>query len=125
MNKIFLILVLLFSLNLVYAQNESCVGEICLKDEAIENNCSKDLDLLLEKYNLLVDDVKNGATCDTLNSMLKDGNEKLSNNLKECNKSISPYKGYKAGFYIMSIICFICCVYMFYIIKQGTKDGQS
>jgi len=104
---------LVMTANLVHAQENSSEKYI---------NCSDQLDLLLESYNDLVSDIKNGTTCGTLNSMLKEGNAKLSENLEVCKESINLYKKFKLGFYLMLSISLICIIYMFYIIKLNKQE---
>jgi hypothetical protein len=123
---LFLILPLLL-ISLVISQNETCTNSSCstnLSNYTLNKtaNCSEQLVLLLNSYNDLVDDFKNGTNCGTLRELLIDNNAKLSNNLKTCNANSVTYK---YGFYIIFAILIIVAIYWIYTSFKGGSGDKN
>lgn len=125
--------------NSVSAQNETCANESCSINESISNsnitirnvtavnkttNCSEQLHLLLNTYNDLVWDYKNGTNCGTIKELLTDNNKKLSDNLKVCNKDVDKYKIYMVGFYFLFAVMIILIIYFIYM-SYGHKSQEE
>jgi hypothetical protein len=114
----------------VSAQNETCTDEICplIINETIKTtieektNCSEQLTLLLNTYNDLVEDYKNGSNCGTIRDLLIDNNAKLSDNLKKCNTEKNPYM---LGFYFLFIVGIILALYWLYLIFLKSQEEKN
>lgn len=124
--KVFImVLVILSGITfLTSAQNETCTNNICPINESISNltlknitkaNCSEQLTMLLNSYNDLIEDYKNGTNCGTIKELLLDNNKKLSDNLKECKSDVDKNKIYMVGFYFLFTVMIILIIYFVYM----------
>ena len=104
-------LTILFLINVVYAQDNLTVA-----------NCSEQLEIVLDEYNYLLADFKNGTNCGRLNDLLKDGNAKLSENLEICSEELGWYKIYKLGFFLMTIVAIFSVLYLLYLITINKEE---
>jgi len=130
MKKIIMFLLInLVLINLVFAQQNCSEGNCDIiknlsnKEEA---NCTEQLEILLNEYNNLTEDYYSGINCGIIRFLLVENNEKLSNNLKECNEKVGGYKPYKLGFYFLFIVDFLAAIYLFYnsiINNRRKKNG--
>jgi len=89
-------------------------------------NCSEKLDLcygqlqrVIDKYNSLLEDFRDGINCGTAAINLKYMNEYLSEERDNCREEIGKIKVYKTGFYIFFIILLmIAAGFLFKSIKK-------
>ena len=133
MKKTILILLPILLIGFVLAQNETCTNESCSLNEFIKTNitvdnetasCPEQLEILLDEYNNLTVDYHSGANCGTIRYMLIDNNQKLSDNLKTCNKENGKLEMYKLGFYFCFVVLILVALYWIFM-SNKTKVQEA
>ncbi len=82
--------------------------------------------MLLNTYNDLVEDYKNGTNCGTIKELLTDNNKKLSDNLKECKKEVDKNKIYMVGFYFLFFVMIVLIIYFAYMsFKSKSQEDKN
>lgn len=102
--------------------NGTCIVENYTKE--LKTNCSEQLTILLNTFNDLVEDYKNGTNCGTIKELLVDNNKKLSDNLKECKADVDKNKMYMVGFYFLFAVMIILIIYFVYM-SYGHKSQEE
>ena len=77
-------------------------------------NCTGELEMLLESYNRLYDDFKEGINCGTAAITMNYMNEQLSEERDTCLEELERAKTYKIGFYIFFTILIIIAITIFF-----------
>lgn len=124
-----IIIVLIETFPWISAQNETCTNETCsiTTNSSINKtaNCSEQLTMLLNTYNDLVEDYKNGTNCGTIKELLVENNAKLSSNLKECKSDVDKNKIYMVGFYFLFAVMIILIIYFIYMSYKPKSQEEK
>ena len=116
MKKIIIFMALILLSSLVVA--DSIVGTT-EKDIA---NCSEQLEIVLEQYNSLYADFREGVNCGFAAIQLKEMNDGLGEERDICIEELEKIKVYKIGFYIFFILLVIISIIIFF--KAIKKRSQ-
>lgn len=119
---------IILSSNISAIEDESIIGKysgitenlsgIDLEDEAI---CSEQLDIVVNEYNNLLEEFKNGTNCGEASFILRSNNAKLAEDRDTCNSELEQIIKYKYGFYIILVILIVTGLIILLSIK---KDNQ-
>lgn len=92
-------------------------------DTIKEPVCEEQLNIVLEEYNSLLKDFRQGTNCDGISfRILKDANELLSKERDACREEVGELKAYRIGFYSLFILLVVLLTLYFKIVLKKRKE---
>ncbi len=94
-------------------------------DTIKEPICEEQLNIVLEEYNSLLKDFRQGTNCGGISfGILKDANELLSKERDTCREEVGELKAYRIGFYSLFILLIILLIFYFRMVlkKENNLD---
>ena len=91
-------------------------------DTIKEPVCEEQLNIVLEEYNSLLKDFRQGTNCGGISfGILKDANELLSKERDTCREEVGELKVYKMGSYGLFILLILLLMLYFKIVSKKEK----
>ncbi len=120
---VFILMVLLSSfIGIVSAENltinKTIITNETVKEEAV---CEEQLGIILEEYNSLLKDYKDGSNCGMASTMIKGMNEVLAEERDSCREEIGETKVYRGGFFVLLGVLFITAIILLF---SGMRRGK-
>lgn len=97
-------------------------------DTIKEPVCEEQLNIVLEEYNNLLKDFRQGTNCGGISFwILKDANELLSEERDACREEVGELKAYRIGFYSLFILLIVLLIFYFRVVlkKRGNLNKTS
>jgi len=91
-------------------------------DTIKEPVCEEQLNIVLEEYNSLLKDFRQGTNCDGVSfGILKDTNELLGKERDTCREEVGELKAYRVGSYSLFILLIILLILYFKVVLKKEK----
>jgi energy-converting hydrogenase Eha subunit G len=115
MNKIYLLLIL----------SVVIFAPLVLAEENKTANCTYELQLCVNEYNLLLEDFENNINCGTGFQALRVANQNLTVENTLLQEDLNKLKGYKWGFWISTFLTLFAVILLFSRKNKEEKDGTK
>ena len=109
----FMLFTSFFSFSLIRAGNDTIKEPVC----------EEQLNIVLEEYNSLLKDFRQGTNCDGVSfGILKDANELLSKERDTCREEVGELKAYRIGSYGLFVLLIILLILYFKVVLKKEKN---